>query len=149
MVRRLAGEFDEVVVIVGSSEASHTVNNPFSLDERLRMIRDALAAEGVEGVRFVPIPDVGDHSVWLNQILSLVPFFEAVVSHDPLTRHLFEEAGFQVLDRPLVDREVLSGTEIRRRILAGEAWTELVPPAVSALLKEINGVERIRALGRQ
>ncbi|MFQ6013139.1 MAG: nicotinamide-nucleotide adenylyltransferase [Thermoplasmata archaeon] len=149
MVRSLARDFDEVILILGSSQASHTPKNPFTREERDRMIRAVLEEEGVEGVQIVPVPDVGDHSLWLRQLLSLVPPFEAVVSHDPLTRRLFEEAGRRVLDRPLLDRSLLSGSEIRRRIREGEDWEELVPPAVRALIQEVDGVERIRALGDQ
>ncbi|MFQ5986116.1 MAG: nicotinamide-nucleotide adenylyltransferase [Thermoplasmata archaeon] len=149
MVRSLADDFDEVVLILGSSQASHTANNPFDLEERTRMIRETLQAEGVEGVRIVPVRDVGDHVVWLRDLLSLVPPFEAVVSHDPLTSRLFQEAGHPVLDRPLVDRETLSGTEVRRRVRAAEDWDELVPPTVRTIIKELGGEGRIRALENQ
>jgi nicotinamide-nucleotide adenylyltransferase len=149
MLKSLASEFDEVVLILGSSQASHTARNPFSLEERTRMIRETLLAEGVERVRIVPVRDVGVHSVWLHDLLALVPPFEAVVSHDPLTGRLFEEAGHPVLDRPLLDREVLSGSSVRERIRGGEAWEELVPPTVRTIIRELDGVERIRSLGNQ
>ncbi|MFQ5908038.1 MAG: nicotinamide-nucleotide adenylyltransferase [Thermoplasmata archaeon] len=149
MLKALADDFDEVVLILGSSQASHTAKNPFSLEERTRMIRETLLAEGVERVRIVPVRDVGVHSVWLRDLLALAPPFEAVVSHDPLTRRLFQEAGHPILDRPLVDREVLSGSAIRRRIRAGEEWEELVPSTVRTIIREIDGVDRIRSLGDQ
>lgn len=149
MVRSLGRDFDEVVLIVGSSQVSHVPKNPFTFDERARMIRAALEAEGMTGLQIVPVPDVGVHSLWVNHLLSLVPPFEAVVSHDPLTKRLLEEAGLKVLDPPLLDREAFSGTEVRRRILAGEDWAELVPPTVFGLIKELEGVERIRSLGGQ
>jgi nicotinamide-nucleotide adenylyltransferase len=40
----------------------------------------------------------------------------------------------------------LSGSEVRRRILNDEDWKELVPQATVDLLREINGVERLRNL---
>lgn len=149
MVKALVDEFDEVVLLLGSSQASHTPQNPFSLEERTRMIRESLQAEGVEAVQIVPLRDVGDHAAWLGELLSLVPSFVAMVSHDPLTRHLFHQAGFRVLDRPLLDREVLSGSEVRRRVREGDAWETLVPPAVREIIKEIDGDDRIRSLADQ
>ncbi|MFQ5918582.1 MAG: nicotinamide-nucleotide adenylyltransferase [Thermoplasmata archaeon] len=149
MVKSLVREFDEVVVILGSSQASHTPKNPFSLEERTRMLRESFQAEGLEAVQIVPLRDVGDHAAWLEELVTLAPAFEAVVSHDGLTRHLFEQAGYEVLDRALLDRDTLSGTEVRRRIRAGEHWGELVPPAVRAIVREIEGVDRIRSLGDQ
>lgn len=149
MVKSLVGEFDEVVVIIGSSQASHTAKNPFSLEERTRMIRESLQADAVEAVRIVPLRDVGDHAAWLRELVTLAPTFETVVSHDTLTRHIFAEAGYEVLDRALLDREVLSGTEVRRRMQAGEEWDALVPPAVKVIILELEGVDRIRALADQ
>ena len=37
----------------------------------------------------------------------------------------------------MYERETLSGTEIRRRMLNGEPWKNLVPPSVVQVLKEI------------
>lgn len=149
MVKSLVREFDEVVVILGSSQASHTPKNPFSLEERTRMLRESLQAEGLEAVQIVPLRDVGDHAAWLEELVTLAPTFEGVVSHDDVTRHIFGQAGYEVLDRPLLDRDILSGTEIRRRVRAGEDWGELVPPSVQAIIREVDGVARIRSLGDQ
>ncbi len=149
MVKLLVGEFDEVVVILGSSQASHTVENPFSLEERTRMIRESLQAEGVEAVQIVPLRDLGDHAAWLRELVILAPTFEAVVSHDAATRHIFSEAGYPVLDRALRDREVLSGTEVRRRMRTGQEWDELVPTAVQVIIRELDGVDRIRSIEDQ
>jgi nicotinamide-nucleotide adenylyltransferase len=46
----------------------------------------------------------------------------------------------------MYERDTLSGTEIRRRILAGEPWKKLVPPAVVQVLKEIDGEKRLRQI---
>ncbi|MEE9173837.1 MAG: nicotinamide-nucleotide adenylyltransferase [Thermoplasmata archaeon] len=149
MVKSLVREFDEVVLILGSSQASHTSKNPFSLKERTRMIRESLQAEGVEAVRIVPLGDVGDHAAWLSELRTLAPAFGAVATHDNVTRHIFKEAGYRVLDPPLLDRDVLSGTEVRERIRAGQDWERLVPDAVRSIIRELDGVERIRSLDDQ
>jgi nicotinamide-nucleotide adenylyltransferase len=46
------------------------------------------------------------------------------------------------------ERDRHSGTEIRRRMLEGEAWEPLVPPEVAAVISEIDGVGRIRQIAR-
>jgi nicotinamide-nucleotide adenylyltransferase len=43
----------------------------------------------------------------------------------------------------MYERETLSGTEIRRRMLNNEPWNSLVPPAVAQVLKEIDGPGRL------
>ena len=71
-----------------------------------------------------------------------------VFSNEPLTRRLFEEAGFDVRAIPFYEREIYSATEVRRRMLAGEEWRELVPPAVARYIETIGGVERLKALAK-
>ncbi|MCJ7794738.1 MAG: nicotinate-nucleotide adenylyltransferase, partial [Methanoregulaceae archaeon] len=39
-----------------------------------------------------------------------------------------------------------SGTEIRRRMLNNTTWKNLVPPAVSQVIREIDGVARLRQI---
>jgi len=75
-----------------------------------------------------------------------VPPFKTVYTNNPLTRRLFEEAGFEVRQSPLYNRSVFSGTEIRRRILADEEWRELVPDAVAQIIDDIDGVGRIKEI---
>ncbi len=46
----------------------------------------------------------------------------------------------------MYNRREYSGTEIRRRMLAGEGWEKLVPAAVVDVIREIKGVERLKAV---
>jgi nicotinamide-nucleotide adenylyltransferase len=59
---------------------------------------------------------------------------------------LFKEAGINVLSPEMYEREVLSGTEIRRRMLNSEPWKDLVPSEVIQVLNEIDGVGRLRQI---
>jgi nicotinamide-nucleotide adenylyltransferase len=149
LLKQIFSDFEEVVIGIGSAQYSHTPENPFTSAERYEMIRRALAAEGISGCHIIYIPDVGVHSQWVSHVLALVPPFEAVYSHDRLTQRLFEEAGFKVVKGPLLDRGKYSGTEIRRRMLSGEDWRELVPPPVAEFIEEIDGVGRVKAVASQ
>jgi len=46
------------------------------------------------------------------------------------------------------ERSIYEATEIRRRILEGEDWRELVPPEVYRIVQEIDGESRIRDLAK-
>lgn len=144
MVRRILESNDEIILAIGSAQYSHTGENPFTAGERYEMIKRALDAEGISNYHIVPIPDTHVHSIWVSHIRSLVPHFDVVYSNSDLVVRLFREHGVTVLSPPLVDREKLSGTELRARILRNGEWESLVPSAVAAYIKEIHGVERIR-----
>jgi len=146
----ILSEFDELVVVLGSAQLSHELKNPFTVGERMVMLRLALSHAGVEPERYwiVPVPDAPMHSVWVSMVLAYCPRFSVVFSNEPLTRRLFLEAGFEVRPIPFFKRELFSATEIRRRMLVGEPWEELVPAPVADYIKAIGGVERLRDLAK-
>jgi len=146
----ILSEFDELVVVLGSAQLSHELDNPFTAGERMVMIRLALSHAGIGPERYwvVPVPDAPMHPVWVPMVLAYCPSFEVVFSNEPLTRRLFLEAGFEVKAIPFYERHIYSATEVRRRMLAGEPWEELVPEPVAEFIKAIGGVERLRDLAK-
>jgi len=149
-VKDILKELDELVIVVGSSQYSHRVDNPFTAGERITMIRTALEEEGISPSRYwiVPVPDVHIHMTWVAQVLGYTPKFSVVYTNDPLTRRLFVEAGYDVKQVPFYKREVYSATEIRKRMLNGKNWEELLPSSVVQFIKEIDGVKRLQDLGK-
>ncbi|MEM2751048.1 MAG: nicotinamide-nucleotide adenylyltransferase [Nitrososphaerales archaeon] len=150
-VLELLKNLDELVIIIGSSQKSHELDNPFTTGERLVMIREALKEAGVDTSKYwlIPVPDVDMHAIWVSQVLSYAPKFEVVFSNEPLTKRLFKEAGFRVEPITFIKRKIFSATEIRKRMLSGENWEELVPKSVANFINEIRGVERIIELSKK
>jgi nicotinamide-nucleotide adenylyltransferase len=150
VIKKIADEVDELVIIVGSSQYSHRLDNPFTAGERITMIRKALEEEGIQLSRIwiIPVPDVHQHALWVSQIVGYSPKFDLVYANEPLTSRLFMEAGFRVESMPFIKREVYLATEIRKRMLAGENWKELVPSSVASFIEEIDGDVRLRDLSK-
>ncbi|MEM2953820.1 MAG: nicotinamide-nucleotide adenylyltransferase [Candidatus Bathyarchaeia archaeon] len=148
VVKEILKEVDELVIVVGSAQYSHRIDNPFTTGERLVMIRRALEEAGIDCKRIwiVPVPDIHIHMVWVSAVEGYTPRFKTVYSNEPLTRRLFTEAGYEVKSIRYHKRKVYSATEIRKRILKGENWEELVPKSVAEFIKEIGGVERLKDL---
>lgn len=149
-VRYVLERSDEVVIGIGSALDSHSLRNPFTAGERIEMIIAALREERLPLERFllIPIPDAPHHKEWVSIVETLVPRFDVVYSNDPLTRTLMEEAGYEVRGIPLLNREVYSGEEFRRRVVEGGDWREVVSEAVARYLEERGLIERVRKLAR-
>jgi nicotinamide-nucleotide adenylyltransferase len=145
MVGRISEEVDELVVGIGSADQSHTVRNPFTAGERIMMITKALVE--LDLVTYaVPIEDLNRNSVWVSHVQSMSPRFDVAYSNNPLVVRLFEEAGIDVRQSPMYQREEFEGTEVRERMAADENWESLVPEAVVEVLAEIDGVDRIQQI---
>lgn len=141
----IADEVDELVVAVGSADASHTRRNPFTAGERVMMLTQSLVP--LDTVCYVvPIEDVERNSVWVSHVRSMCPDFDVAYSNNPLVVRLFQEAGVPVRNVPMYDREHLEGTRIRDLMIEGRDWTDRVPDPVVDVIEEIDGLERIRAV---
>ena len=148
VVKRILEGINELVLIIGSSQYSHTLDNPFTAGERITMIRKAIEEENIQlsSIWAVPVPDVHQHALWVSQIVSYSPKFDVAYTNEPLTHRLFIEAGFKVKSVPLIKRKVYSATEIRRRMINEENWEELVPISVADFIREIDGSVRLKEL---
>ena len=147
LVEEIATEVDELIVGIGSADDSHTIRNPFTAGERIMMITKTL--ESVEITTYtVPIEDLDRNSVWVSHVESMSPRFEVAYSNNPLVIQLFIEAGVEVRQTTMFNRDDLKGSEIRELMIEGGDWQQYVPHAVVEVVDEINGIQRIRTIHR-
>jgi nicotinamide-nucleotide adenylyltransferase len=147
VIHKIAEEIDEIVVVVGSAQESHTPENPFTAGERLAMIYSALE-DLRERCYIIPLQDIDRNAVWVSHVLSMTPAFDLVYSNNPLVVELFAEAGIKVRMPPMFERESYSGTAIRKLMVEGGDWKCLVPESVASVIDEIGGTERLVNISR-
>ena len=145
VLESIAKKVDEIVIGVGSAQLSHEKSNPFTAGERVLMITRSLEKLSCP-VYVIPIEDVMRNALWVAHVRSMTPPFDHIYSSNPLVIQLFKEAGIAVEPTVMYERENHSGTEIRRRMLDGEPWENLVPTAVIDVIREIDGVGRLRQI---
>jgi len=146
VIQHICDNYDELIIGIGSSQYGHTLENPFTADERKCMIEQALVGSGVKNHRIVFIPDIHNPPKWVAHVLSIISDFDVVLSNNTLTKRLFSEKGYVVKETPVYKRTTHSGKEIRRRIINNEPWKNLVPDAVCNIMGEIDGVQRLTEL---
>ena len=146
----ILNEADELVIVIGSAQYSHKINNPFTAGERLVMISSALKESSFDLSRIwiVPVPDVHLHMLWVSALEGYTPHFDVVFSNEPLTCRLFMEAGYKVKKIRFFERRLYTSTLIREKMIKGDDWKDLVPKSVETFLQEIDGINRLRDLNR-
>ncbi|RLI90634.1 MAG: nicotinamide-nucleotide adenylyltransferase [Candidatus Altiarchaeales archaeon] len=147
MIEWAANEVEKLIIGIGSSQESHTLKNPFTASERREMIERSLKTRF--RYEIYEIPDVNNDDIWVSHVRKLVPDFDVVYTNSDWVRDLFEREGFVVRGTPLFKPEVYSGTEVRKRMIGGKDWQSLVPLGTIEVIKEINGVERLKRLFRE
>lgn len=146
VVGQIATEVDELVVGIGSADQSHTPRNPFTAGERIMMITKCVSDFDLV-TYVVPIEDINRNSVWVSHVESMSPRFDVAYSNNPLVIQLFEEAGVEVRQSPMFERDVLKGSKIRERMLEDDGWDDYLPDRVVSVIEEIDGIERLQRIG--
>lgn len=145
VLEEIAKWSDEIVIGIGSAQLSHTLENPFTAGERVLMITRALQSLDCP-FYVIPIEDIRRNAIWVAHVRSMTPPFDVVYSSNPLVVQLFHEAGMTVTSPDMYERATHSGREIRRRMLSGDEWQNLVPHAVTDVIDEIDGVRRLQQI---
>jgi len=135
-------EGNKIIIAIGSSQESHTKENPFTFEERKDMITEVLKDNKINA-EIIAVPDINENEKWVDHVKSIIPNFDVVYTGNDLTEQLFKEKNIPVRKITLIPG--ISATEIRKRIFHGNDWKELVPKEVSDYIEKINGIERIKS----
>jgi nicotinamide-nucleotide adenylyltransferase len=146
IIKEASKKYSEVIIGIGSSQYGHTIDNPFTNDERKIMIEKSLKNIGVKNYKIVLIPDIHNPPKWIDHVLSIISDFDEVITNNNFTKQLFSKKGYITKQTPLYNIENYSGKLIRDKIKNDEAWEDLVPLEVSKIIKKINGENRIKQL---
>jgi nicotinamide-nucleotide adenylyltransferase len=137
---------DKLWIGIGSSNKTSQKNNPFTADERKEMILSSISDSISKQIQIFPIPDLDNHKKWIENIDSIVPEFDYVFTNDELTQSLYSKLGKTVISVPFKQREILSGTNIRKKIASDQDWKELVPNGTKTILEKIDAKTRLKFL---
>jgi nicotinamide-nucleotide adenylyltransferase len=136
---------DHVLIGIGSSQEKNTLENPFSYNERLEMVKRSLKLNPSR-YEIHPIPDFHDDVKWLAHIKEKMPAFDVVYTNAPREKKIFRNAGIMVISIPFYNRPVYNATNVRKVISSGGRWEILVPKASADVIKKVAGVKRITDL---
>lgn len=140
-------ECNKIIIAIGSSQESATKDNPFSYEERKDMIEAALKAHKILNYDIIPVPDINNDREWVDHVKKLIPEFDIVYTGNDFTEELFKEKNIKLKKIKLIPD--ISATEIRKRILKGNDWKELVPKEVADYIEKIDGIERIKEINQK
>jgi nicotinamide-nucleotide adenylyltransferase len=137
---------DKLWVGLGSSNKPPQKNNPFSAEERKKMILSSIDDSIRSKIEIYFIPDFEDHKKWAEHIDTIVPKFDIVFTNDDMTKYLYSKRDTTVMAIPFTNRDVLSGTNIRDLILSDQPWEEYVPDGTRKFLNETNAKQILKNL---
>ena len=144
VIRRSARLFDHLTVGVAASRAKRGVGTAFSLEERVEMIREALAEEGMEEVDVLPFEGLlvdFCHKVGALCVvkgLRAMTDFEFELQQADLNAHLAPDIeSVFVMAAPSLG--YVSSSAVRELASLGTSTANLVPASVERRLRQRYG----------
>ena len=137
---------DKLWLGLGSSNKPLEKNNPFSVEERKKMILSSIEDSIKNKITIFPIPDLDNHVKWIENIDTIVPDYEIIFSNDSMTEHLYSKRNIKVLSIPFLKRNQLSGTRIRNLINTNQKWENFVPEGTKNFLINTSAKDNLKNL---
>jgi len=133
-----------VKIGIGSSNI-YDYRSPFTLDETQNMLQ--LALENHSNYEIIPVPDLFDGPRWRKMVLELFGELDLFITDNPYVADLMKE-DYQVVKPvtlvPMEERVRVSGTMVRKAMVQGEDWQELVPDNIAKYILDHKLDERFR-----
>lgn len=137
VIKQILKKEKHLIIGIGSAENSRKKKNPFTASERYQMIDSALKEKKIppEKYTIIPVRNIDNYDLWTKHVESLVPPFKTVYTGSSIVKKLFLKDGrFKVKDMKFNIQ--VCATEIREKMIEGEAWEKFVPKAVAKLIKK-------------
>lgn len=150
LARQILEECDELVIVIGSAQFNFIDKDPFTAGERTLMIHEALkeAKVNLSKCYVIPVANDENNARWIAYLRSMAPSFDVLYSGNDFVKHLAlsQDRSVAVKSPKFAKKKEYNGTNIRRLMLAGSRWKQLVPPAVARVIEQVNGIGRMKVL---
>ena len=150
LARQILAECEGAIIAVTSSQFNYLPKDPFTAGERIEMIHGSLSDSGIDVSRCIvtAIENQFNVATWYSYLKASLPEFGRVYSGNNYVAMLLADSGHQVIQPKFLDRKTYRSTHIRSLIAGDGRWEELVPSAAARVIRNVNGVQRIKVLVR-
>lgn len=133
VIKDILKESEKINIVIAGPK-NKDEKNPFSFEEREKMINLALKSEGIKNYKIFKVTDENNDEKWNEKILKLGKF-DIAYSRNPWTIRCLKKAGIYVKKHKFYKRYLNCGREIRKRIASKRKWNHLVPKKVYEYMK--------------
>lgn len=137
----------KIIIWVWSANKEFTSENPFTYEERKRMI-ELSAKELLQDIQveILPVPDLWDNEKWRNYIFNNAPEFQYIVTGNARVQEVFKDTDKKII--PLEIRQFVKWSTIRWQLATRniEELEKVLPKSVIEYLSEIRAFQRLREI---
>ena len=131
-IKSLFRKCSKVVIVIGSSNKKDK-ENPFTLEQRKKMIKNVFS-KFRKKYSIIGIPDIGNDYQWAMSIMKKAEF-DVVVTGNAWTRRCFRQFKIRVIKPRMLKPRTYDASRIRKMIRENKQWQKLVPEQVAKIIE--------------
>ena len=137
---------ESVTLVLGTAQEERTLKNPFTLAERIKMIRTIFKKDVLDyKLQVVPLPDIHNPPRWVEYVLSTISLYsenkekvDLYLAGSEEDATLFKISGIPVFILNREKTNLKSGTKIRDLLLnKNDLWKKYIPEEIHKLIENI------------
>jgi len=150
LAKHILKECDELVIAIASAQFNYIEKDPFTAGERIWMIHEALKDGKIDLGKCYIAAVINDenNARWIGHLKSFLPPFDVVYTGNAYVSMLMKDSNIKVRNIKFYNREKYNATRIRQLMLTGRNWQELVPRSVAQIIKNIDGIKRMKVISK-
>ena len=131
-------ELTKLYIGIGSAETNFMPKNPLTAGERFEIIENAMQEMEIPSDKYaiVPIRNIDHYALWPNHVQQYLPKIHNFYSGSPLVLQLWKKSFPDTNIHQIKKRKEISGTCVRKKILAGEDLEGFCLESVQNILEE-------------
>lgn len=140
-----AAWIEKIIIWVGSADKEFTKDNPFTYEERKKMIELSLKEYlPNKDIEIYPIPHSNDSEQWKNYILNNIPDFDCLISSNPMVWEGFKKANKEFFQTSVTTNTRSSVLRNKISMWDYQYLYQVLSKNVVDYLKEIKAFERLK-----
>ncbi|MFH1789628.1 MAG: adenylyltransferase/cytidyltransferase family protein [bacterium] len=116
----------KIIIGIGSAQYSNTQKNPYSFEQRKKMIVNVCKSKIKKSITVIPLDDFNNNAKWVKNVEKMAKIFNEAYSGNDLVTKLLSERGYLINK---IDKSIdISATKIREMIKKGDIqWKKYIP----------------------
>lgn len=126
---------DYIIIGIGSANKKDA-KNPWTWQERKKMIEEFLQKEGLEKKvkSVIPLYDNPDDDIWFENLVKTIGKFDVTIGNNPWNNGIIERHGIPAIEIGFRKRHVWEGVQIRELMNNNGKWEDRVPEYLLGLV---------------
>jgi len=144
LILHALSKVDMLIIGIGSANLCDEAN-PFTYQERSKMIQEMICHEKLKGkiLSTLPLNDYFDDELWFDNAIQEIKKsgndnVDVIIGNNEWVNGIFEKRGYEIMRVGYYKRYIFEGEKIRKLMRENNEWKNRVPSYITPLIEAFN-----------